>query len=230
MHHPRNTNFGTRIMRRMFMRCNNAIRGSIKFSKLSGTLCNSSMTAYSLIRKFAVYAVVRRRVEVLARPRQGQSSLKDESLSVKKEFVKKFVHQVYFSRLLSQRKSRVLLHQWASINHGQSITWMLGYPRYVVLFSRPDMKLIAWLAREAIRLPMERSLKQPKHLPIHHPPNLLLPLRSSDSVPVSLHPRFPQTATSRVRYILRISQILRRRHLVQSWFRSSGWRYQATRT
>ena len=36
-----------------------------------------------------------------------------------------------------------------------------------------------------------------------------------DSVPVSLHPRFPQTATSRVQYILRISQILTGRHPVQ---------------
>ena len=53
-----------------------------------------------------------------------------------------------------------------------------GYPQYIVLFSRPDMKLIAWLAREAIWLPMVRSfsvIKQPRHLPIHQLQNLLLP-------------------------------------------------------
>jgi len=35
--------------------------------------------------------------------------------------IKKFVHQVYFSRLLAQRKSHVLLYQSASINHVQPI-------------------------------------------------------------------------------------------------------------
>jgi len=48
---------------------------------------------------------------------------------------------------------------------------------YVVLSSKPGMKLIAWLAGEFIRLPMERNLKQQKRLPIYQPQNLLLPFR-----------------------------------------------------
>ena len=92
-----------------------------------------------------------------------------------------FVHQGLKCtfQLPSQHKSRVLLHQSASIHHGQPITWI---PKYVVLFSKPDIKLIAWLAREAIRLPMARSfsiIKQPRHLPIQQPQNLPLPFRYS---------------------------------------------------
>jgi len=107
---------------------------------------------------------------------------------------REFVHQGLkcTSQLPSQHKSRVLLHQSASIHHGQPITWI---PRYVVLFSKPDMKLIAWLAREAIGLLMERSfsvIKQPRHLSIQQPHNLPVPFRYSTLYQSHCIPDFPR--------------------------------------
>ena len=125
-----------------------------------------------------------RRVEVLVCPRKGQALskwTKDESLSIQKEAT----IQVRFSITITA-KSRVLLHQSASINHEQSIIWILQY-----VFLRPDMKLIA---REAIRLPMARSfsvIKQPRRLPIQPP----LP-HQSHCIPDFLRLQFHACTTS----------------------------------
>ena len=133
-----------------------------------------------------------RRVEVLVRPRKGQAFLKwtkNENLSIQKEATIQVHFSITIITKITRASSPISVHQSRAVDHLAPTC-----STFLTAWHETCMKLIAWLAREAIWLPTERSIKQ--HLPIHQPQILLLPFWYQDSLPVSLHHRFPQTAIS----------------------------------
>jgi len=141
-----------------------------------------------------------RRVEVLVCPRKGQALskwTKDESLSIQKEATIQVRFSITITAKTTRASSPISVHQPRAVDH-------LNTPICVLTAWHETHSKGGHSASHGKKLLCYKTAKAPSNT-------------TTSSPPVSLHPRFPQIAISRVHYILRISQISTGHHPVQSW-------------